>query len=425
MKTYRLQNLKVTLASEGAKKYTKASYPVFYGRYTEIDYNGIRCRLNSNGEVKYLAGTGPEWPHPAEWLKRTMGHDWVYYSTGSYYSGVVDLFGEYYLPCPSYPTNSLFKENPFARQGVIAAIQEWEKLVRFFSTLAAKGAGGSSSELQEFLAKAGRASAAHLRGRTDRLHRILAAKISVLPPDCRHVDYDVIPLIISDGCLYNCGFCEIKSGLEQSGRSKGEIMTQLQALKKYFGTDLANYNSVYLGQHDSLCARQENIFVAAEQAYKVLEIEKSCMLGPRLFLFGSAESFLAKNSSFWHCLNRLPFYTHINLGLESFDDATLKYLKKPVSGAQMLEAFEGMRAVNRYCTNVEVSANFLLGDNLPAGHMETLEQVLAKKERREGKGCIYFSPLKGSTNTRKLLDRFRTLKQKSSMEACLYLIQRL
>ncbi len=29
-----------------------------------------------------------------------MGNDWVYYSTGSYYTGVVDLFGEYYLPCP-------------------------------------------------------------------------------------------------------------------------------------------------------------------------------------------------------------------------------------------------------------------------------------------------------------------------------------
>ena len=78
----------------------------------------ISFQFNLNGEVKYITGTGPDWPHPAEWLKRTIGNDWVYYSTGSYYTGVVDLFGEYYLPCPSYPTNTLFRENPFARDKV-------------------------------------------------------------------------------------------------------------------------------------------------------------------------------------------------------------------------------------------------------------------------------------------------------------------
>ena len=425
MKTYQLQKIKVALECEGAAHYTKASYPLFYGRYAEVDYKGIRCRLNCNGEVKYLSGTRPEWPHPAEWLKRTPGNDWVYYSTGDYYNGVVDLFGEYYLPCPAYPSNTLFSESPFSRNGVTNALQEWESLVFHIRKLAGKGVERCSGRLQEFLARAAAASPEYLKQRAARLHRILAAKISVLPPDCRHVDYDVIPLVITDGCLYNCGFCEVKSGREQSSRSRKEIIAQLQALKEFFGPDLANYNSVFLGQHDALCARPEDILFAATAAYKVFDLAASYMQGPRLFLFGSAESFLRKENSFWQSLNRLPFYTHVNIGLESLDSATLDHIRKPVGAALMLEAFEKMRAVNRACGNVEVSANFLLGDDLPAGHLEKLAQVLVGTARQGSKGCLYMSPLKGSSKRKLLLDCFRTLKRKSPMETCLYLIQRL
>ena len=128
MKTYQLHNLKIKLNLTGSQKYTKASYPVRYGSYSEIEYGNFRYQFNKKGEVKYIAGTGPDWPHPAEWLKRTAGNDWVYYSTGSYYTGVVDLFGEYYLPCPAYPTNTLFKENPFVRQSVSSALQEFAEI---------------------------------------------------------------------------------------------------------------------------------------------------------------------------------------------------------------------------------------------------------------------------------------------------------
>ena len=121
--------MKISLNHEGSKNYIKTSYPVRYGRYSEIEYNDFRFQFNLNGEVKYVAGTSPDWPHPAEWLKRTPGNDWLYYSTGNYYAGVFDLLGEYYFPFPAYPTNCLFKENPFARSNVIAALKEVENIV--------------------------------------------------------------------------------------------------------------------------------------------------------------------------------------------------------------------------------------------------------------------------------------------------------
>jgi len=99
MQVLQLDNVRVTLDREGARTYTKASYPIRYGRYAEIDYEGYVFQYNLNGEIKHIGSTGPDWPHPAEWLKRTIANDWVYYSTGSYYTGTADLFGEFYMPC--------------------------------------------------------------------------------------------------------------------------------------------------------------------------------------------------------------------------------------------------------------------------------------------------------------------------------------
>jgi hypothetical protein len=426
MSTIKLQDLKVILNQEGSKKYTKVSYPIRYGRYAEMEYGEFRFLFNRNGEVKFIVGQGRDWPHPSEWLKRTIGNNWVYYSTGSYYTGVVDLFGEYYLPCPAYPTNSLFKENPFSRQAVIKALEEFDQIGPRLLSLAEKISAPGDEAMKDFLNRVSRNSTDQLRQKADWLQRILKARISVLPPDCRHVDYDVIPLMVNDGCLYNCSFCEVKSGMDLSCRSRQEITEQLQALKEFFGTDLRNYNSVYLGQHDALGASPDDILFAADQAYTILDIKKSYMQEPRLFLFGSAESFLDKDEDFWHHMNSLPFHTYANIGLESFDDAALRLFKKPVPSAVMQKAFKRMQRINKSYENIEVTANILIGEDLPASHIPALTAHIDEAVKKNAaKGCIYISPLKGSRNTKKLLEQFRLIKQKSRIQTFLYLIQRL
>ena len=418
--------MKITQKREGSKNYTKTSYPVRYGRYSEIEYGDFRYQFNLNGEVKHIAGTGPDWPHPAEWLKRTIGNDWVYYSTGNYYSGVIDLFGEYYFPYPAYPTNCLFKENPFARQSVIRALNEVEKIASHAHDQCMKYSGAKHQELRDFFLMTGNNSPDHMRKRADRFHRILKAQVSVLPPDCRHVDYDVIPVMISDGCLYNCSFCEVKTGMDLSFRSRNEITEQLIALREFYGKDLHNYNSIYLGQHDALAAEPDDIIFAARQAYDILAVGQSYMQGPKLFLFGSADSFLGMDTYFWDYLDRLPFYTYVNLGLESFDNNTLEFLKKPVNSQDMSRAFYRMLEINKSYEHVEVTANFLLGEELPSSHIPSLlKHVSDSLGQHRGKGCIYMSPLKGSRDTKEILNRFREIKQLSRIDTFLYLIQRL
>ena len=90
--------MKIKLKREGSRKYTKTSFPIRYGCYSEIEYGDFRYQFNLNGEVKHIVGTGPDWPHPAEWLKRSDADDWVFYSVGGY-NGIYHLLGEYYLPC--------------------------------------------------------------------------------------------------------------------------------------------------------------------------------------------------------------------------------------------------------------------------------------------------------------------------------------
>jgi hypothetical protein len=422
-----LRDLKILPNRRGSRTYTKSSHPVRYGVYTEVHTKSYTFHYNLKGQIKTVMGTGSTWPHPAEWLKRTAANNWVYYSTGSYYTGVFDLFGEYYLPCPAYPTNILSRENPFSRPAVQEALDMADGMPAALSRLRASiDRRTTAPEVFAFLEQAERQDTKQLLKEAARRHDILGAPITVLPPDCRHVDYEVIPLILTQGCLYNCDFCRVKTPTPFCERSRDNIDRQLRRLQTYFGPDLVNYSSVFLGQHDALAASPELILFAAQRAYDLLEIAGSYMQGPRLFLFGSVDSFLDKKDDFFHALNRLPWHVHINLGLESFDGTTLTMLRKPLAAEKIRQTFVRCMELNRQLPNLEISTNIVLGEKLPASHLAALDRVLEDQTIPfTSRTTLYLSPLIGSTSTARLLDQFRKIKRKCHFESYLYLIQRL
>jgi hypothetical protein len=420
--SYRINDLKITIDKQGAYRYTKASYPIRYGRFCEIKTPQYLFQYNLNGEIKTIRGLNSNWTHPAEWLKRTDANDWVFYSMGRYHR-LFSFLGEYYLPCLSYPSNSLWQYNPFEEVPVRNALAADSRLA---ADLRPMRTNGVPFKIKDFLERVLRHDTDTLSLKTKKRHQIIGGPVSVLPPDTRHVDYEVIPLMVADGCLYQCGFCCVKSQRSFRRRSEANIRRQARRLKAFYGANLSNYNALFLGNHDALAAGWEPIGMAALEAYEIFDFERSNIKSPALFLFGSADSLLDAADKLFDALNRIPFYTYINIGLESADAATLAQINKPLEPAKIKDAFQKMLDINRRYLNIEITANFLLGDRLAPGHYAALiELIRGGLDRFYSKGAIYLSPLNTSCNREVLLQRFVEIKNKSRLPAYLYLIQRL
>ena len=419
---FQLNKIEVSLDKKGANRYTKASYPVRYGRFCEIKTAEYLFEYNLNGEIRTIRGLGSNWPHPAEWLKRTDADDWVYYSVGRYHR-LFSFLGEYYLPCLAYPSNSPWEYNPFGDPRVQKALTA---PFRLEADLRALLANGIPLKIKDFLGHILRQDANGLRLKTKKLHQIIGGPVSVLPPDARHADYEVIPLMVADGCLYHCDFCCVKSARSFLKRSVADIRRQIRRLKIFYGANLGNYNALFLGNHDALAAGWDSIGMAAVEAYETFSFEKSHIKNPALFLFGSADSLLKAADKLFEVLNRLPFYTRINIGLESADAATLVQINKPLEPNKVKDTFQKMLEINRRYLNVEITANFLLGDHLPPEHHSALIELSRNGLKRfYSKGALYLSPLNTSRKRQSLLRQFIEIKNKSRLPTYLYLIQRL
>jgi hypothetical protein len=422
VETYQTDGLRITLNRKGADRYRKISCPLPYGVYSEIRTASHTFEFNLNGEIKTIRGLGRGWLDASEWLKRSTGDDWVYFSAGGY-NGAYDFTGEYYVPCLSYESNGVFGNDRFGSEEVADAFHAWQRLRARLKTLNTSLLPEGSAD---FIRRVVEMAPEALKDRARRFHGILRGEISVLPPDTRHVEYDVIPVIIADGCLYNCGFCRVKSGRPFRQRSEENILGQIQQLKAFYGADLINYNAVFLGNHDGLHADPARIELAAIKAYEVFELERSALKTPRLFLFGSVDSILRAADSLFAMLNRLPYETYINIGLESADAETLALLKKPVEAEKVRAAFDRMMAVNRRYAGLEVTANFVCGADLPGTHLPSiLELTRNRLDHACSKGACYLSPLENIGSKQEFLNRFAEFKTLCRLPAYLYLIQRL
>jgi len=418
-------NLSISVEKQGPTQISKASFPLRYGKYSEIKTSEYEFLFNLNGEIKFIRGLNVNWPHPAEQLKRTDGNDWVYYSVGddSSENGINSWLGEYYLPCLPYPSNSIWEVNYVANPNIMNAFAAWPQL---YANLYGGTSGGIHSKAKDLINLILNNDERVLHERSKKLRSIIGGRVSVLPPDTRHVDYEIIPITVADGCLYHCKFCCVKSGNKFQARSKTDISEQIRQLKAFYGRNLENYNAFFLGNHDALKAGVELIYFTASEASRIFGFEKSGVKTPMLFLFGSVDSLLMSENELFEKLNHLPSYTYINIGFESIDAPTLAFIRKPVDITKVRDAFQKMLEINAIYTNVEITGNFLMGEQLSRDHYQSLIELLRdipNPVRR--KGAIYLSPLMDSPKKRELLPQFIEIKNQSRLPVYIYLIQRL
>ncbi len=348
-----------------------------------------------------------------------MGNDWVYYSSGGY-AGVFEALGEYYLPNLEYPTNSLIGGKPFIENEIKTIIKNYHQIIGEISDK------DHPESIHHRLQKIMENSPEVLTHKANRLFEILGSRVTVLPPDARHVDYNVIPIYICDSCLYKCKFCKVKNKKRFAVRTQSQINNQISDLKHLYSKDISNYNSIYLGEHDALNAPDHLIFNTLESSTKTFELNHSFMKNKYLFMFGSVDSLLDKDMEFFEVLDRSSFLSFINIGLESYDQATLDYLGKPLDTEKIKQAFKKIQVINRAMNNIEITSNFIIDDSLSPGHYDSMMDLLRQGVSRfNPKGTIYLSPLKFSNPSREALYDFYRLKALSRYPTYLYIIQRL
>jgi radical SAM superfamily enzyme YgiQ (UPF0313 family) len=422
MERYQLEELEIIFDCAGRDDWGKFSFPVWYGIPVKMNWREYRYDFNLRGGLKKVSGGPRVWPDPQDVLKRTDGNDLIYYGTHGYESSY-DLIKNYYVPFNGMYGSDLFAENPLEGRPVRQALAGFDKLTIEAGRLAA---AAPCDRPREFLQRVAVRNRERLAEEARTLHRIMGANLPVLPPDTIDVDYEVIPLILTEGCTYNCRFCLFKTTGGFRVRSPQNIAAQIRSLKDFYGADLINYNSLMLGQNNALAAGEDLLVSAAEMAYELLNLSASYHRGrPYLFMFGSVDSFLEVDDSLLDRLERLPYRTSINVGMESFDQETLDRLGKPLQAERVREAFRKMQAVNRCRPNIAVSCNFVLGGDLPSRHLEAIKTVLAAETTARDRGVVYLSPLIGTSRRREILKEFREIKMSSPLPVFIYLAQRL
>ncbi len=443
--THEEEGLQISLDREGENRYIKTRHPVKYGRYSEIETEEAIFRFNLNGEIVGAQGKGADWPSSLEWLKRSVGNDWIYYSTGGYsgsyeqvgggvlpeplsfkipspYNETYKATGEYYLANLPYESNSILGIEPFGEPAVQRIVDSWydilERALADRSRLPAPYAA--------FAEKVLTATPQRLEQKAKRLFSISGGRVSVLPPGARHVDYNVIPLTVAHGCLYKCAFCTVKNHRPFATLPREEIDEQIEALAELYGEDLVNYNAIFLGEHDALAADSETLLYAVETAVARLGLRDSYMEGCSIFLFGSVDSFLSASEELFESLQELGCRFYINLGLESADQGTLEHIGKPITAQQVERSFARMIEINDRFEQIEVTANFMMGSDLPREHYPSFLRLTRENlDHPRSKGTVYLSPMLGDAPSRTTLFEFNQLKRLSRLPTFLYTIQRL
>lgn len=417
--SFQTRDFSIELNCCGNNEYTKVSYPVKYGIFSRIETDEYILEFNLNHEISHAKSKKLSWIHPSEWLKRTLGNDWVYYSTGGY-SGVYEALGEYYLPNLMYPTNSLLGGKPFKEKEINHIVTNWQNII---SQLPEKGMPDRFSKCIHAIKQKTQTG---LEKKARDLFDISGSRVTVMPPDARHVDYNIIPITISDGCLYKCRFCKVKNKKKFAVRSEKDIDGQIKSLKRFLYRDIINFNALFIGEHDALNSPYELILYTVQKAYDAFNFKGSYMKDSYIFMFGSADSLLNADKALFESLNNLPLQTFINIGLESYDGATLDLLGKPLTPKKVGRAFRRIQEINHEYSNIEVTCNFVMDESLPKSHYTSLMVLLRESQTRtKPKGCIYLSPLKFSSPSRQVLYDFYKLKTLSRFPTFLYIIQRL
>ena len=208
--------------------------------------------------------------------------------------------------------------------------------------------------------------------------------IGILPPD----QYRALVLQATLGCSYNrCTFCTFYRGQDFRIKLLPEFAAHITAVKAFHGPALASYHSIFLGEANALVAPQRLLVPMLDAVNAALAVAPPDLAGAArvrwlaehapafdgIYAFVSALDALRKSPQDIAAL-RARGLRRVYIGLESGDEGLLRFLAKPNTAEQAVEAVQSIKA-----GGVAVGVVIMLGvggERYAADHVRHTVEVL-------------------------------------------------
>ena len=178
--------------------------------------------------------------------------------------------------------------------------------------------------------------------------------IGILPPD----QYRALVLQATQGCSYNkCTFCSFYRGRVFRIKTLPQFQAHIEAVKAFHGPALPVYRSVFLGEANALIAPQRLLVPMLDAVNAAFELVPPDLAGEArarwraahplaldgVYAFVSALDALRKTADDVADLKARGL-RRVYIGLESGDEELLRFLNKPNTAAQAVEAVQTLKA---------------------------------------------------------------------------------
>lgn len=206
--------------------------------------------------------------------------------------------------------------------------------------------------------------------------------VGILPPD----QYISVVLQLTEGCSFNqCTFCTFYKDRPFLIKSPDDFDQHIMKVKSFLGKGLSLRRTIFLGDANALVVPSRKLIPLMEKIHNHLDVEK---LGG-MFAFLDGFSGEKKSSADYIKLRDLGM-NKIYIGLESGNNQLLKFLNKPGSAQDALNAVWTIKS-----SGISVGIIVLLGaggKQYDADHITDTIDII-NQMRLDADDLVYFSEL--------------------------------
>jgi radical SAM superfamily enzyme YgiQ (UPF0313 family) len=215
----------------------------------------------------------------------------------------------------------------------------------------------------------------------DRYHQVYKP-VGILPPD----QYNSVVLQVTEGCSFNtCTFCDFYKDRPFRIKMPHEFLEHARQVNQFIGKGLNLRRTIFLGDANALVTPTRKLIPLLEIVNQTFDVNR---LGG-MFAFLDGFSGEKKTVQDYLHLKQLGM-EKIYIGLESGDDALLKFLNKPGKAKDALKAVEEIKK-----GGLSVGVIILLG---AGGHQFAQQHIqntvkLINQMTLDADDLVYFSEL--------------------------------